>query len=357
MNAKMSLPKKEDFEKVIDGKSTKLYILKNSKGLLAAITNYGARWVSMFVPGKAGEIVDVLVGFDSVERFKNSSEAYYGAIVGRFANRISKGKFNLQGKEYTLATNNGANHLHGGIKGFNDVVWNGEQLTDASVLLTYYSIDGEEGYPGNLQVELTYTLTEDSELHLQFKAVTDSATIINLTNHAYFNLNGVGSGSIEAHLLEINADHFTPIDETSIPFGSLDPVQNTPFDFRKAKAIGTHINDDDMQLKKGKGYDHNFVLNKNDKVGLGFAARAEGNQSGIVMEVYTKEPGIQLYTGNFMKGNNEVKPGARDAYRTAFCLETQHFPDSPNHPTFPSVMLLPEDVYSTETVFKFSPGT
>jgi aldose 1-epimerase len=354
MNSKMMLPKKEDFQKVIDGKPTDLYLLKNSKGLLAAITNYGARWVSMFVPGKDGEMVDLLVGFDTVERFKHSAEAYYGAIVGRFANRIAKGRFTLDGREFSLATNNGVNHLHGGKKGFNDVVWNAEQLDDASVLLTYLSVDGEEGYPGNLEVELTYTLTEENELHLRFKAVTDSATIINLTNHAYFNLNGVGSGSIETHHLEINADYFTPIDETSIPLGVLAPVQDTPFDFRKVKAIGAHINDYDTQLKNGKGYDHNFVLNKTEKEGLSFAARAKGDQTGIVMEVYTKEPGIQLYTGNFMKGNNEVKPGARDEYRSAFCLETQHFPDSPNHPRFPSVILLPEDVYLTETVFKFS---
>jgi aldose 1-epimerase len=357
MNRQMTLPGKEDFQRIIDDKPTDLYILKNSNGLVAAITNFGARWVSMFVPGNRGEMVDVLVGFDSVERFKDSSEAYYGAIIGRFANRIAKGKFSIDGRAYSLATNNGVNHLHGGPKGFHNVVWNAEQLNDASVLLTYYSPDGEEGYPGNLQVELTYTLTEGNELHLQFKAVTDNPTIINLTNHAYFNLNGVGSGSIEEHLLEINADHFTPIDETSIPLGSLVPVENTAFDFRQVKTIGAHINNNETQLKNGKGYDHNFVLNKNSSEGLGFAARAKGNETGIVMEVYTKELGIQLYTGNFMKGNNEVKPGARDAYRSAFCLETQHFPDSPNHPAFPSVLLLPEDVYFSETIFKFKPGS
>ena len=353
MHKTHQLPVREAFRKNIDSRPTDLYFLKNEKGSVAAVTNYGARLVSLLVPDKNGHLTDVVVGFDSVEEFKSCPEPYYGATIGRYANRISNGLFNLEGRTYTLATNNAPNHLHGGINGFHNVVWNAEQLDERTLLLTYLSVDDEEGYPGNLNVELVYLLTEENELKLSFKAVTDKTTVVNLTNHAYFNLNGQGSGSIEEHLLEINADHFTPIDETSIPLGILQPVADTAFNFRNPVPIGAHINDDDIQLKNGKGYDHNFVLNKNANELLGFAARAIGDMSGVVMEVYTKEPGIQLYTGNFMKGENKIKGGATDNYRTAFCLETQHFPDSPNRPSFPSTILEPEDVYQTETVFRF----
>ncbi len=348
------LPLQQAFQTSIDNKDTDLFVLKNSHGALAAITNYGARWVSMFVPDKEGNLLDVIVGFDNVKAFDSPSDAYYGAVAGRVANRIANGKFELEGREYVLAINNGANHLHGGTKGFSSVVWNAEQLNDSSLLLTYHSIDGEEGYPGNLDVELTYTLTDENELHLSFKAVTDKTTIVNLTNHAYFNLNGAGSGSIEDHSLQINAEYYTPIDETAIPFGTIEPVADTPFDFRKPASIGANINADHIQIKNGSGYDHNFVLNKIGKDASGFAARAKGNRSGIVLEVYTKEPGMQLYTGNFMSGENAFKNGSKDEYRSGFCLETQHFPDAPNNPSFPSIMLQPEDVYTTETIFKFS---
>ena len=354
MNNAAVLPRQEAFRCTIDNKDTDLFILKNNNGAIAAITNYGARWVSMLVPCKDGELVDVIVGFDNIEGFNSAADAYYGAVAGRVANRIAKGKFEVEGKQYSLAINNGQNHLHGGIKGFSSVVWNAEQLSDSSLLLTYYSIDGEEGYPGNLNVELTYTLTDENELRLSFKAATDTTTVVNLTNHAYFNLNGAGSGYIGEHTLQINADHYTPIDETSIPFGVIEPVAGTPFDFTKPVKIGTHINADHVQLKNGSGYDHNFVLNKDDKQKPGFAARATGNKSGIVMEVFTTEPGVQLYTGNFMTGNSAMKNGSKDEYRSGFCLETQHFPDAPNQKTFPSIMLQPEDVYATETVFKFS---
>lgn len=354
MHTTTSLPGRKDFQKKIDGKETDLFVLKNAHGVQAAVTNYGARLVSLITPDKSGNLVDIVVGFDTVGGFKNSPDAYYGATVGRYANRIANGKFLLDGVEYVLAVNNGPNHLHGGIKGFHDVVWDAELLDETSLLLTYKSADGEEGYPGNLDVELVYQLTNENELKLSFKAVTDRTTIVNLTNHAYFNLNGQGSGTIENHLLQINADHYTPIDETSIPYGVLEPVAGTPFDFRKPVAIGTKINEDHVQLQNGGGYDHNFVLNKTSGEKLGFAAGALGDQTGIYMEVFTQEPGMQLYTGNFMKGQNKIKGGFTDEKRTAFCLETQHFPDSPNRPAFPSTILQPEDVYQTETVFRFS---
>jgi aldose 1-epimerase len=353
MNTTSQLPERKEYQKIIDNKPTDLYVLKNKNGMIAAVTNYGGRLVSLIVPDKNGVPVDVVVGFNSVEEFKNCPEPYYGATIGRYANRIAKGKFILDGREYSLALNNGPNHLHGGPKGFHNVVWEAEQLDEKNVLLTYLSVDGEEGYPGNLNVELLYSLTDENELKLNFKAATDKTTIINLTNHAYFNLNGQGSGSILNHLLEINADHFTPIDATSIPTGVLQPVSDSAFDFRHPIAIGSRINEDDIQLKNGIGYDHNFVLNKKPGEKLDFAARAVGDATGIVMEVYTEEPGLQLYSGNFMKGKNKIKGGATDDYRTAFCLETQHFPDSPNHPSFPSGILEPEDVYRTESVFRF----
>jgi aldose 1-epimerase len=353
MNATIQLPEQTDYQKIIDGKPTDLYVLKNSKGMIAAITNYGGRLVSLVVPDKNGAPVDVIVGFNSVKEFKNCPEPYYGATIGRFANRIAKGKFNLEGKEYSLATNNAPNHLHGGPKGFHNVVWDAEQLNEKSLLLTYLSVDGEEGYPGNLTVELVYSVTEENELKINFKAATDKTTIINLTNHAYFNLNGQGSGSILNHELEINADYFTPIDETSIPTGVLQPVAGTAFDFRHPVTIGSRINEEDMQLKNGVGYDHNFVLNKKPGEKSGFAAKAVGDKTGIVMEVHTEEPGLQLYTGNFMKGENKIKGGKTDDFRSAFCLETQHFPDSPNRSSFPSVILEPEDAYRTESTFRF----
>lgn len=353
MNTPAVIPQRTAYQKTYDGKETDLFVLENSRGIKAAITNYGARLVSLLVPDQEEMLIDVVVGFDEVEGFKNSSEPYYGATIGRYANRIANGKLILDGREYKLATNNGPNHLHGGIKGFQDVVWEAEQLSKQSLLLLYKAKDGEEGYPGNVAVELVYTLTEDNELSITFKAVTDHTTIINLTNHSYFNLNGQGSGSIEKHLLQINADYYTPIDETSIPSGILEPVSDSPFDFRKWRTIGERINDDHIQIQNGQGYDHNFVLNKTAGEKLSFAASAVGDKTGIVMDVFTQEPGIQLYSGNFMKGDNKIKGGFKDEKRNAFCLETQHFPDSPNKPSFPSTILQPEDVYQTETVFRF----
>lgn len=346
------------FEQTIDGKKTELFILKNNRGAQAAITSYGARWVSMLVPDKGGKLVDVVTGFDAVAGYLQSTEPYYGATIGRFANRIKKGIFYLDGKEYKLATNNGVNHLHGGIKGFQAVVWQARQPAQDILVLTYTAEDGEEGYPGNMPVTVTYNLTPNNEMRIHFEAATDITTIVNLTNHAYFNLNGQGSGTILNHQLTIDADNYTPIDETSIPLGAVAPVKNTPFDFTIARTIGAAINEEDEQLKNGQGYDHNFVLNKKEKKdNLFFAARAVGDITGITMEVYTQEPGLQLYSGNFMDGSHQLKGGLPDNHRTAFCLETQHFPDSPNQPHFPSVVLKPGQQYKTTTVFSFGIAT
>jgi aldose 1-epimerase len=354
MNAGAQLPSREAFRKTIDGKQSDLFFLKNDKGMIAAITNYGGRLVSLVVPSKNGTATDVVIGFDSVQQYINSTEPYFGATIGRYGNRIAKGKFVLDGKQYTLATNNGANHLHGGKKGFQDVMWDARQSGDSLLELTYRSKDMEEGYPGNLDVKVIYTLTGNNELKIDYHATTDKKTVVNLTNHAFFNLNGQGSGTINDHILVIDADRYTPVDSTLIPTGVIAPVENTPFDFRKPVSIGSRIKDDDMQLKYGLGYDHNFILNKPAGTGMTKAAMATGDKSGIVMEVFTMEPGLQFYGGNFMQSKNTMRGGTKDDFRTAFCLETQHFPDSPNQPAFPSTILETGKTYQTSSVYKFS---
>src|SRR5882724_1445030 len=348
------LPYTNAFHDNVDGKATELYVLKNKSNAQAAITNYGARVVSLIVPDKNGKPTDVVLGYDSISKYVHQPETYFGAIVGRYGNRIAKGKFKLGGKEYILATNNGPNHLHGGKKGFGAVVWDSKQLNDQSVELSYLSRDGEEGYPGNLQVKVIYTLTDSNELKIDYEATTDKATVLNMTNHSYFNLNGQGTGTINNHLLRINADHYTPVDSTLIPTGKIVPVAGTPLDFRKPVTIGASIGMNNTQLKYGRGYDHNFVLNRGKDGGLFEAVTVLGDQSGIFMEVFTQEPGIQFYGGNFMAGTNPLKAGKKDDYRTAFCLETQHYPDSPNEQSFPSTELKPGKLYKTETVYKFS---
>lgn len=344
----------EAFRDTIDGKSTGLYTLKNKNNVQAAFTNYGGRLVSLLVPGKDGKMVDVVVGFKSAEEFVNSKEPYFGATIGRYGNRIAKGQFTLDGTTYTLTKNNGPNSLHGGKKGFQAVVWDAQMIGTNAVQFTYLSKDGEEGYPGNLTSKVTYSLTDNNELVMTYEAVTDKKTVVNLTNHAFFNLNGEGSGTINNHVLQINADHYTPVDETLIPTGKIEPVKGTPFDFTTATAIGARVDEDHQQLKFGKGYDHNFVLNTKPGTGMFHAATAVGDLTGIVMDVYTEEPGLQFYGGNFMKGKNVFKSGTRDEFRTAFCLETQHFPDSPNQPQFPSTVLEPGKTYKTKSVYKFS---
>lgn len=352
--ATVQLPSAGAYAQTIDGKQTALYVLKNKNNMQAAITNYGGRLVSLLVPDANNQLVDVVIGFDSVQQFKASTEPYFGATIGRYGNRIAKGKFTLDGKTYSLFTNNGPNTLHGGKKGFQDVVWDAKQLGDSSLVLTYVSKDMEEGYPGNLSVTVTYTLTDSNELKFDYEATTDKKTVVNLTNHAFYNLNGQGSGTINNHQLMINADLYTPVDSTLIPFGKNEPVVNTAFDFRKLTAIGARVDADEVQLKNGKGYDHNFVLNKHTGTGLNHAATVVADKTGIVMDVFTQEPGLQFYGGNFMQAKNTIKGGGKDDFRTAFCLETQHFPDSPNQPTFPSTVLEPGKLYKTSSVYKFS---
>ncbi|MES1160261.1 MAG: aldose epimerase family protein, partial [Bacteroidota bacterium] len=338
-----------------EGKTTALYILRNRNNAAVAITNYGARVVSILVPDRNGVMTDVALGYDSIGKYIHQPETYFGAVVGRYGNRIAKGKFTLNGKGYKLATNNGPNHLHGGLHGFGAHVWDAKQLNDSTVELTYLSQDQEEGYPGNLQAKVTYTLSGDSanSLKIDYEATTDKPTVVNLTNHTYFNLNGQGSGTINNHLLQLNADRYTPVDSTLIPTGKIEPVAGTPFDFRQPTAIGARIDSPNQQLKFGKGYDHNFVLNAGSGVGSRLAATVLGDQSGILMQVWTIEPGIQFYGGNFMNGSDPLKGGKKDDYRTAFCLETQHYPDSPNHDNFPSTIVTPGKPYHSQTVFAF----
>jgi len=347
-----TLPDSAAFRDTTGAQPTGLYILKNGHAQ-AAVTNYGARLVSLIVPDKTGNPTDVVVGYDNIDSYLHRPDTYFGAIVGRYGNRIAKGHFKLNGKEYTLPTNDGPNTLHGGTKGFDAGIWTGKQLSDKSVQLYYLSTDGEMGFPGNLQVRVTYTLTDSNTLRIDYEATTDKATVLNITNHSYFNLNGQGSGTINNHLLQLNADAYTPVDSTLIPTGKIEPVAGTPFDFRQPTAIGSRINANNQQLKYGKGYDHNFVLNKS-KDSLGLAAIVEGDKSGIVLTVRTDQPGVQFYGGNFMKGTNPIKFGKKDEYRSAFCLETQHYPDSPNEPSFPSTELKPGQTFRSTTTFTFA---
>ena len=349
-----ALPDPGKFSDTINGKSTRLYVLKNHNGMSAAFTNYGGRLVSLLVPGKDGKPVDVVVGFDSQAGYEKATERYFGGTIGRYGNRIANGKFSLDGKVYTLSVNNGRNTLHGGKNGFQEVVWDATQPNDSTLVLNYLSKDGEEGFPGNLNVTVTYALSSDNELKMDYKATTDKKTVVNLTNHAFFNLNGEGSGPINDHVLQVNASNYTPVDSTLIPTGKKEPVSGTPFDFRQPTAIGKRVNDNNEQLKFGKGYDHNFVLDTKGEQGLNHAATIRGNKSGITMDIFTTEPGLQFYGGNFMQGQNTFKSGAKDDFRTAFCLETQHFPDSPNQPSFPSTVLQQGKEYHSSSVYKFS---
>jgi aldose 1-epimerase len=345
--------KSENFDTIIDNKPIKLYWLENDS-IRAAFTNYGGRIVGLWVPGKDGKMVDVVVGMASAKAYANSTEPYFGATIGRVGNRIAKGKFQIDGKQYTIPLNNGENSLHGGKKGFQYVVWNAEQPNAKTLVLTYTSPDMEEGFPGNLEVEVTYSITDEQTLKMEYHAVTDKKTPVNLTNHAFFNLNGEGSGSILDHRVKFYADKFTPVDDGLIPSGELKGVEGTPFDFTDFHTIGERIKTENEQLKFGKGYDHNFVLNETKAEGMSLAATVIGDKSGIKMDVYTEEPGIQFYSGNFMEGKNKFKSGAQDEFRTAFALETQHFPDAPNQENFPSIILNPGDEYHTVSLYRFS---
>lgn len=336
-----------------DGSAARLVTLKNSNGMEVAITNYGAIVQSIVVPDRNGKFEDVVLGFDTLEGYLGE-HPYFGAVVGRYGNRIANGRFSIDGTEYTLAVNNGPNALHGGLKGFDKAVWS-IQPGDAtnSVTLRYVSADGEEGYPGQLTATVVYTLTDDNALEIDYSATTDQATPVNLTNHSYFNLAGAGNGDILDHKLQIAANHFTPVDSTLIPSGVLQPVEGTPFDFREPTAIGARIDDDHQQLEFGLGYDHNWVLNRGSG-GLERVASLYEPASGRVMEVLTTEPGLQFYSGNFLDGSNVGKGGVVYRHRYGLCLETQHFPDSPNKPDFPSTILLPGEVYESQTVYRFS---
>ena len=338
------------FRKEISGRPTGLYWLTNGS-LSAAITNYGASLVALFVPDKDGALRDVVLGFDNIDQYIEDGD-YHGAIVGRYANRIARGRFFLDGKDYTLAINNPPNHLHGGIVGFNAVVWEIEQATDRELVLRHESPDGDEGYPGRLSLRVRYAIGDSNRLTVTFEAATDAPTVLNVCNHSYFNLNGQGSGSAMDHTLFLNAGHYTPVDEFLIPTGDLAFVTNTPFDFSKPTRIGERIDQDNPQLYHGAGYDHNFVLIDSGEE-LKLAAVATGDRSGIEMAVYTTEPGIQLYTGNYLKASKRLKYGLSDERRSAFCLETQHFPDSPNQPGFPSVELRPGQSFYSRTEFAF----
>jgi aldose 1-epimerase len=344
--------RKVDFQEEIDGKQVDLYILENPNGLQMSVTNYGAKIVSLHVPDKKGNLVDIVLGHSSISEYRASREPYFGAVCGRTANRIAKGKFTLDGKDYRLAVNNGPNNLHGGLKGFNAVVWDGRQIDNQRLELIYVSPDGEEGYPGTLTTKISYELTGDNAVKIDYEAYTDKATIINLTNHSYFNLSGAGDASIGDHLLTVNADSYLPTDDTAIPYGDPEPVAGTPMDFRTPHEIGARIDDDFQQLHYGRGYDHTYILNKKDGE-LSFCAKAFSPKTGIVMDIYTTEPGVQLYTGNWMTGEFEAKNAKRYPARSAFCLETQHYPDSINKPQYPTVILRPEEKFQSQTIFKF----
>lgn len=345
----------EDFQTTVKGKETNLYFLQNG-AISAAITNYGGRIVSLCVPGNDGEMADVVLGFSSIDGYLNATEVFHGAIIGRVGNRIAKGEFTLNDETYTLPINNDPNHLHGGPEGFHNVVWDVKSVTDNSIVLTYLSKDGEMGYPGNLNVEVTYTLTTNNEVAIDYQATTDKATPVNLTNHAFFNLAGEANGTINNHLLAINADYYTPVDSTLIPLGENAPVEGTPFDFRTAKPIGMDLpmQAENIQLQNGLGYDHNFALNKTAAGTMTLAATVVEPESGRKMEVLTEEPALQFYGGNFMDGSDTGKYGKTFDFRESFALETQHFPDSPNQENFPSIILNPGDVYQTSSIYRFS---
>lgn len=340
----------EDFD------SIKLYTLKNDHGMTVKVTNYGAIITSILVPDRDGNPADVVLGYNSVEGYINAvDKPYFGAVVGRYGNRIAKGSFTLGDETYSLPINNGENSLHGGIIGFDKVVWTVKSADQTSIKLNYLAKDMEEGYPGNLDVTVTYTVNNDNELMVDYHATTDKATPVNITQHTYFNLKGEGEGKILDHELRLNAKKYTPVDKGLIPTGETPPVADTPFDFTTSKAIGRDIGDDNEQLTFGGGYDHNWVLHKvGEPNQLTLAAEVYEPSSGRVLTVSTTEPGIQFYCGNFLDGRLTGKSGKKYLHRGGFCLETQHFPDSPNQPNFPTTILQPGDTYQTQTVFAFS---
>jgi aldose 1-epimerase len=351
-----SIMKKQSFGKTSDGRPVDLYTLANKKGMEVAITNFGGIIVALKVPDRNGKSDDVVLGYDSIDGYL-TTKAFFGALIGRYGNRIAHGKFQLDGNTYNLPKNDGDNTLHGGPEGFNKRLWTAKDVSSPrgqALELTYRSADGEEGFPGNLSAKVVYTLTSQNELTIVYSATTDKETVVNLTNHSYFNLAGQGMGDILGHQLLIRGDHITAVDETLIPTGELRAVKGTPFDFTHATPIGARIDQDDPQLKVSKGYDHNWVLTVHASRTPVLAAEAYEPKTGRVLQILTVEPGVQFYSGNFLDGTITGKGNIVYKHRYGFCLETQHFPDSPNHPKFPSTTLKPGQTYSTTTVFKFS---
>ena len=342
------------FVSEVDGKPTALYVLTNQQGAEACITNWGGRLVSVMVPDKNGKLTDVVLGYDNIDQYVANPDNNYGGLIGRYGNRIANAKFTLDGAEYNLPQNNNGHCLHGGPKGYHAVVWDAKQIDNQTLELTYLSPDGEAGFPGNLSVKVTYKLTDDNAVDIRYEATTDKPTVVNLTNHSYFNLSGVPGSQIVDHQIMIDADTFTAVDETLIPTGVLEPVEGTPMDLRQLVTIGNDIDNPYQQLVYGGGYDHNWVLNNGGDI-TKVAAKVVSPTSGIVMEVYTNEPGIQFYAGNMMaKEGDKGKLGVVYPVRGALCLETQHYPDSPNQPSFPSVVVRPGETYKSECIYKFS---
>lgn len=340
------------FETTVDGKAVKLYVLKNKAGMEVCATNYGGRIVSVMVPDRNNQWRDVVLGHDSIADYIHI-DGNFGALIGRYGNRINQGRFTLDGVEYQLPQNNYGHCLHGGPKGFHHSVWNATQPNDTTLELTLHSPDGEAGFPGNLDVKVVYTLTSDNALCLQYTATTDKPTVVNLTNHSYFNLSGNAANDVLNDTVQFDANAFTPIDSTFMTWGEIRPVEGTPFDFRAGKTVGQDIEADDEQLKNGLGYDHNMVLSTGGNLSK-VACRISNPTSGIVLRVYTTEPGIQFYTGNFLDGKVKGKGGIAYPRRGAICVETQHYPDSPNQPNYPSVVLRPGETYSSTCIYKFS---
>lgn len=348
--------KKSEFGLTKDSTVVHEYALKNANGMELKVITYGGRITSLKVPNKEGNLENVVLGHNNLDFYLRDDNPFFGALIGRFGNRIAKGEFTLEGKDYNLAVNDGPNHLHGGVMGFDRVIWQAtpiEGIEDSKLKLRYLSKDGEEGYPGNLNVTVIYTLTKDNAVEVSYEATTDKTTIINLTQHAYFNLSGDFTNDILNHDVVIDADAYLPVDETLIPTGEIRKVEGTPFNFTSAKTIGKEINANNQQLKRGQGYDHCWVLN-GEKGSMRFVASAYDELSGRFMEIFSEEPAIQFYTGNFLDNSLPMPNGGTYAYRTGFCLETQHYPDSPNQSKFPSTVLNPGDTYKTKTIFKFS---